>query len=81
MCEEYNQLPEQEKYEITCAPHLGNYKLTLLKTNSPELGFHKKYFLVNAKTQFNLETMEKLSMDDCLLVDNLSVGSVEFRME
>ena len=62
-------------------PHLGNYKLTLLKTNSPELGFHKKYFLVNAKTQFNLETMEKLSMDDCLLVDNLSVGSVEFRME
>ena len=44
-------------------------------------GFYKKYFLVTQHTQYNLETMEKLRPDDCILVDNLSQGSIVFKME
>ena len=45
------------------------------------VGFFKKYYLASQTIQFNLETMEKLKLEDCILVDNLHQGSIEYKME
>ena len=44
-------------------------------------GFYKNFFLVSQTIQYNLNTMEKMELEDCILVDNGSQGSIEFKME
>lgn len=44
------------------------------------LGFFKSdYFLVNNTLQFNLDSMDKIAIDDCILVSNIR-DSVPFAM-
>ena len=44
------------------------------------LGFFKAdYFLVNNTLQFNLDTMSKMAIDDCILVSSIR-DSVPFAM-
>ena len=79
MCEKYSALPDVDKFEIVCASNLGNFDL--VKINIISAGFFKSdYYLVSNTIQYNLSTMLRIPLDECILISNIKRDSVQFAM-
>ena len=67
MTQEYELRDEVDKFLFECAPHLGFF-------------FAKKerlLFLISEGSQLDLETLEMIPVEDCLLVEDTGTGSVD----
>ena len=83
MCEAYSALPEEDKFVIACAPNLGKFLPVFARHKKWQLltGFFKaEHYLVSNTVQFNLTTMARVAIDDCILVSNVTRDSVPFAM-
>ena len=75
MCEKYSTLEEEDKYEIASASHLGGNNYIMCKYDT------KATAKVSQSTQLDLKTMTYLSLENCILIEDTSPGTIEFKME
>ena len=64
MTQEYELREEVDKFVFECAPHLGSY-------------FTKKeilVFILREGSQLDLESLEMIPVEDCLLVEDTGIG-------
>ena len=67
MTSEYELRDEVDKFLYECAPHLGYF-------------FTKKeklIYIISEGSQLDLETMQMIPVEDCLLVEDTGIGSVD----
>ena len=63
-------------------PKSDKILMVVIKNINIYIGFYKDdYYLVSPTVQFDLRTMEKLSMDECILVSNIKPDSIYFAMK
>jgi hypothetical protein len=70
MSEKYSSLPAEDRFEIPCARNLGFF-----------VHEDRKLFLVSQEIQYDLTTMEMLSFESTVFIEDTKVGSVPFKME
>ena len=66
MTEEYEVRPEEDKFLLECAPNLGYF-----------FSDEKLIFIINETTQLDLETMEMINVEGCILVEDGQIGAVQ----
>ena len=67
MTQEYELRAEVDKFVFECAPHLGFFY-----TKKERL-----IFIISEGKQLDLETMDMIDVEDCLLVEDNGIGSVD----
>jgi hypothetical protein len=61
---------------------IAQSKLVVIKNINIYVGFYKDdYYLVSPTVQFDLRTMERLSMNECILVSDIKPDSISFAMK
>ena len=67
MTQEYELRAEVDKFVFECAPQLGFFY-----TKKERL-----IFIISEGKQLDLETMDMIDVEDCLLVEDNGIGSVD----
>ena len=66
MTQEYELRTDVDKFLLDCAPHLGFFSTE-----------DRLIFIISETSQVDLETMKMIPVEECLLVEDTRVGSVE----
>ena len=83
MCQTYSGMGPENKFEIECAPSLGeDMKLGNLDYGHFCSGFYKAdYYLVSQTVQFELRNMTRLAVEECILVSDIRPDTITFSMK
>ena len=69
MTQEYELRTDVDKFLLECSPHLGFFSAG-----------EKLIFIISETSQVDLSTMTTLSVEDCLMVEDARIGSVDVAM-
>ena len=67
--QEYEQRTDVDKFLLECSPHLGFF-----------FTGEKLIFIISETSQVDLSSMTTLSVEDCLMVEDTRIGSVDVAM-
>ena len=70
LTQEYEQRSDVDKFLLECAPHLGFFFTA----------GERIVFIISETSQVDLSSMTMVSLEDCLMVEDTRIGSVDVAM-